>query len=64
MLRSLKQPLQPITLGAAALHPLDAVANKLAQRFRRYVALTDEPVTQQIGDPLAVLYVGFRPAPF
>jgi len=27
--------------------------------LRRYVALTDEPVTQQIGDPLAVLYVGF-----
>ncbi len=37
---------------------------KFPQRTRRHAALSDEAVTEQIGDPLGILHVGLRPSTF
>jgi len=57
----LQQLLQPVALGALALHQLAPVAQQLtqgSQRLRRHEAGLDQAVTHQIGDPLGILHIG------
>ena len=55
---------QPVALGRLALGELPAVAQQLShfpQRPGRHEALRDQPVPDQIGDPLGILHVGLAP---
>ena len=52
---------EPVALGRLALHELAAIAQQLAQlalRRRRNEALGDQPMADQIGDPLGILHIG------
>ena len=56
--------LQPVDLGRALVHQTGAVAGQLAQLALgavRHEAGPQQPVPQQVGDPLAVLHVGLAP---
>src|SRR3974390_2568769 len=60
----LQEPEEPVAFGRLALHQLAAVAQQLAQlpqRLGRYVALFDQAVPNQIGDPLGILHIGLAP---
>ena len=55
---------QPVALGRLALGELAAVAQQLShfpQRPGRHEALRDQPVPDQIGDPLGILHVRLAP---
>ena len=52
---------EPVALGRLAFHQFAAIAQQLAQlalRRRRDEALGDQPMADQIGDPLGVLHIG------
>ena len=52
---------EPVALGRLALHQLAAIAQQLAQlalRRRRNEALGNQPMADQIGDPLGILHIG------
>ena len=52
---------EPVALGRLALHQLAAIAQQLAQfalRSRRNEALGNQPMADQIGDPLGTLHIG------
>ena len=64
MLASFQELQQPVALGRLALGELPAVAQQLShfpQRPGRHEALRDQPVPNQIGDPLGILHVGLAP---
>jgi hypothetical protein len=55
---------EPVAFGRLALDQLAAVAQQLAhlpQRPGRHEALGDQPVPNQIGDPLGILHIGLAP---
>ena len=55
---------EPVAFGRLALHQLAAVAQQLAhlpQRLGRHETFGDQPVPDQIGDPLGILHVGLAP---
>ena len=61
MLAVFKELQEPVALGRLALHQLAAIAQQLALRRRRNEALGDQPMADQIGDPLGVLHIGLAP---
>jgi hypothetical protein len=64
MLAVFKELQEPVAFGRLAFHQLAAVAQQLAQlpqRPGRHEALGDQPVPDQIGDPLGILHVGLAP---
>jgi hypothetical protein len=61
---SLQDLQQPVAFGAAALHQLAPVARQITQfpdGLRGHEAGLQQPVQQQVGDPLRILHVGLAP---